>query len=92
MFQGVYHDFLSVYCSFVVTCWEMVERLALLYVMFSCCFFPFVFSFGGLVQVWYLIVSISDLCTLTYFLFNNIALTQYRIDTKVSTKALIRNR
>ena len=52
-------------CSLVVTCWEMANLLALLYVMFSCVFVTF--PCGILGQVWYLIVSIPDLCLLTYF-------------------------
>ena len=48
----------SVYMCFVVTCWERADLLAL--VGGVCC------EFGILGQVWYLIVSIPDLCTLTY--------------------------
>ena len=54
----------SVYMCIVVTCWERADLLAL--VCGVCCefvTFPLV-SWG---QVWYLIVSIPDLCTLTYF-------------------------
>ena len=40
--------------------------LDLLYVMFSCVFGTF--PCGVLGQVWYLIVSIPDLCLLPYFL------------------------
>ena len=43
----------SVYMCLVVTCWERADLLALV------C--------GILGQVWYLIVSIPDICTLTYF-------------------------
>ena len=57
--------FLSVHCSYVVTCLERANRLALLYVMFSCVFVNF--PCGILVQVWYLIVSFPDFCLLTYF-------------------------
>ena len=59
------HTVLSVCCSLVVTCWERPEFLALLFVMFSCDFVTF--SFGVLGQVWYLIVSIPDMCLLPYF-------------------------
>ena len=45
----------SVYMCFVVTCWDRADLLALVI----------------LSQVWYLIVSIPDLCTLTYFLSEN---------------------
>ena len=48
----------SVYMCFVVTCRERADLLALVCV----CHFPI----GILGQVWYLIVSIPDLCTLTY--------------------------
>ena len=57
--------FLSVHCSLVVTCWERANLLALWYVMFSCVFVTF--PGGVLGQMWYLIVSIPDLCLLTYF-------------------------
>ena len=49
----------SVYMCFVVTCWERADFLALLCVRN--------FPIGILGHVWYLIVSIPDLCTLTYF-------------------------
>ena len=48
--------------AFVVTCWEGLASLALLDIMFSCAFFTF--QCGVLVQVWYLFVSIPDLCPL----------------------------
>ena len=48
---------------FVVTCWERADLLALVCgVNCEFCHFPI----GILGQVWYLIVSIPDLCTLTY--------------------------
>ena len=53
------------FCSLVVTCWEKVNLLALLYVMFSCVFVTF--PNGVLGQVWHLIVSIPDLCLLPYY-------------------------
>ena len=61
----VSHAVLSVLCSLVVTCWEMANILALLYVMFSCVFVTF--PCGVLGQMWYLIVLIPDLCHLSYF-------------------------
>ena len=61
----VCHAFLSVHCSLEMTCWERANPLALLYVMFKCVFVTF--SCNSLGQVWYLIVSIPDLCLLTYF-------------------------
>ena len=56
----------SVYMCFVVICWERADLLALVCGVF-CEFvtFPLVSWVRG--QVWYLIVSIPDLCTLTYF-------------------------
>ena len=63
----VCHAFLSVHYSLVVTCWERANLLALLYVMFL----VFVtFQCGALGQVLYLVVSIPDLCLLTYFGFS----------------------
>ena len=55
-------------CLFVATLWSPVgEELtsAFLNVMLSCVFVTFLFGFLG--QVWYLIVSIPDLCLLPYF-------------------------
>ena len=46
----------SVYMCFVVICWERADLLTLV---------CGVYYYLG--QVWYLIVSIPDLCTLTYF-------------------------
>ena len=54
----------SVYMCLVVTCWERADLLALVYgVLLWDCHFPI----GIMCQVWYLIVSIPDLCTLIYF-------------------------
>ena len=54
----------SVYMCLVVTSWEKADLLALVCgVLVLVCYFPI----GILGQVWYLIVSIPDLCTLTYF-------------------------
>ena len=54
----------SVYLCLVVACWERADLLALVCGVLLCvCHFPI----GILGQVWYLIVSIPDLCTLTYF-------------------------
>ena len=53
----------SVYMYLVVTCWERADFLALVCdVLLWVCYFPI----GILGQVLYLIVSIPDLCTLTY--------------------------
>ena len=63
--------FLSLPCyrvcflQLVVTCWEMADLLALLYVMFSFVFVTFPYVVLG--QAWYLIVSIPDICPLPYF-------------------------
>ena len=52
------------YClvCIVVTCWERADLLALLCVMFSLVFDTF--PDGVLGQVWYLILSIPDICVL----------------------------
>ena len=57
----------SVYCL-VVTCWERADLFALVCdVLLRVCYFPI----GILGQVWYWIVSILDLCPLSY-LENNL--------------------
>ena len=57
----------SVYMCLVVICWERSDLLALVCgVLLWVCHFPI----GILGQVWYLIVSIPNLCTLTYFKLN----------------------
>ena len=60
----VCHAFVSVHCSLVATCLERANLLALLCVMFYCVFVTF--PCGVLGQVWYLIVSIPDLCLLPF--------------------------
>ena len=65
----VCHAILSIHCSLVSTCWERAGLLARLYVKFSCAFVTF--PCGVLSQVWYLIVSLPDLCCLTYFVHYN---------------------
>ena len=53
----------SVCLCLVVTCWERADLLALVCgVLLLVCHF----QIGFLGQVWYLIVWILDLCTLTY--------------------------
>ena len=48
----------------VVPCWQRADLLALVCgVQLWVCHFPI----GILSQVWYLIVSIPDICTFTYF-------------------------
>ena len=51
-----------VHCSLGITCWEKINLLAVLYVMFS--WVSVIFQCSVLLQVWYLIVSIPDLCLL----------------------------
>ena len=64
----------------VVTCWDRVDLLApVCGVKLSVCFFPI----GILGQVWYLFVSILDLCTLTYFFPNILAVMHYDLITTV---------
>ena len=56
----------SVYMCLVIACWERADLFALVCGVYLCvCHFPI-----GIVldQVLYLIVSIPDLCTLTYFI------------------------
>ena len=57
--------FLSGPRSLVVTCWKRADLLALLYVMLYCVFVTF--EYGILGQVCCMIVSIPDLCLLSYF-------------------------
>ena len=54
----------SVYLCLVFTCLERAD-LILVFLVSNCEFVTF--PIGILCQVWYLIVSIPDLCTLTYF-------------------------
>ena len=65
---------MSVHCILVITCWERANLFAFLYVMFSCVFVTF--PCGVLGQVWNLIVSIPDLCLLTYFVDNGTGYTE----------------
>ena len=70
----LYPTVLFVPCSLVVTCWESVILLALLFVMFSCVFFTFPFDVLG--QVCYLIALIPDLCLLPYFVLLNVVFVE----------------
>ena len=56
----VFHDFASVHCCFVVTCWERADLLSL-FVMFNCAFVTFP---RGI--LWYLIISIPERCRLSH--------------------------
>ena len=56
--------FVSVHCCLVVTRWKRTDLLALLCDVKLCLV---TFPCGILGQVWYLIVSIPDLCHLSYF-------------------------
>ena len=60
-----YYAVLSFHCSLLVTCRERANQLAFLYVMFSSVFVTF--PCGVLGQVWYLVVSIPDLCLLFFY-------------------------
>ena len=55
---------LPVLCSLVITCWERADPLTLQCVMFSCVFVTSPYGAPG--EVWYLIVSIPDLCLPLY--------------------------
>ena len=55
---------MSVHCCLVVTYWERADLLDS-FVIFGCVFVTF--PCGILGHVWYLIVSIHDLCHLSYF-------------------------
>ena len=65
----VSHAFASVYCCLLVNYWERLTSwlLLVMFVVFFC-----TFPCGILGQVWYLNVSFSDLCHLSY-----IKLTKY---------------
>ena len=60
----VSHAFASVHCCLVVTCWERTDLLALVVDVY--CIFV-TLPCGILSQVWYLIVSIPDICLFSYF-------------------------
>ena len=87
-FMFVCHTVLSVPYNLVVICWERGDPLALLYVMFSCVFVTF--PYGVLGQVWFLIVSIHDLCLPPYFtftinrLYNSLNVFSIRVENSVN--------
>ena len=62
----VCHAFLYVHCRSVITCLEGTDLLALSCVMFDCVCVTS--PCGVLGQVWYLIVSIPDICPSLTFL------------------------
>ena len=65
------HAFLSAQCCLVVTCWKgLTSWLSFVVLNWVVVTFPF----GILGQVWYLIVSIPDLCPLSYFHTDHIVL------------------
>ena len=68
-----------VFCSILFTYWERADLLALLCVMFFCVLVTF--SYGVLGQVWYLIVSIIDLCLFLTFLRNIVLITEINKST-----------
>ena len=57
-----YYTVLSVPCSLVITCWERADLFGLLCVMLPCVFPTFPHGVSG--KMWYLILSIPDLCLL----------------------------
>ena len=60
----LYYAVLSVPFSLVTIYWERADILALLCVMVSCIYVTLCISYGVSGQVWYLIVSIPDICLL----------------------------
>ena len=81
----LYYTILSVPCSFVVTCWK---RVALLCVVFPSIIVTF--PYGGLGQMWCLVVSIPDLCLLYVDLcYGNKHSNQNRLNIEVTILELI---
>ena len=56
-------------CLFIAAMWSPAGKVARLYVKFSCV--SVTFPYGVLGQVWHLVVMVSDLCLLTYFIHYN---------------------
>ena len=71
----LYCTVMSVHCSLVTTCLERARHFAFLYVMVPCVFVTFLYDISG--QVWYLIVSIPDLCLLLYLVYIREKSTRY---------------
>ena len=59
----------KIYIVSTIKQWKKTDLLALLYVMFSGVFCHFTMYVLG--QVWYLIISIPDLCLLPYLGYNH---------------------
>ena len=68
----VSHAFASVHCCLMVTCWERADLLASVGDVYC---ISVTFPCGILGQVWYLIVSLPDLCILSYFKYITSPLT-----------------
>ena len=56
-------------CLFIAALWSPAGKGLTSWLKFSCVFVTF--SCGVLGQVWYMIISIPDLCLLTYFVHYN---------------------
>ena len=65
-FVCVCHTVLPVPCSLLVICWKRADLLALSCMLCFCVFFPPTFPFCLGHQLWYLFVSIPDVCRLPY--------------------------
>ena len=79
----VCYAFTSAHCCLVVPCWERVDLLALVFDVFV------TFPCGILGQVWYLIVSIPDLCRLPYFIMYTFVLFQEKIVSSIETRTVL---
>ena len=74
--------------SLLITYWERADLLAMMCVIFSCDGVFVTFPYGVLGQVWYLIVSIPDLCLLTFISVNRFILyaipNPYKLEESIS--------
>ena len=67
----------------MVTCWERTDFLALVHVYFVTS------PYGVLGQVWYLIVSIHDLCLFSYFYNESVSFSlSFRLESDFSNQTL----
>ena len=73
---------LSMTCCLVVTCWKRADLLALVCDVY-CVFVTYSYGIRG--QVWYLIVSIPDLCWLSYFYAYAISTEAWCPDSYIAT-------